>query len=169
MVLTSSWSSLVRKENLACIFKGTIFNHLLLWWQDINSIGVKIQNLKVDFKTGGTRRWVGQWTLIMNIYDFFIRLSHLVSKRRRINKNLPSSRFLFMRKRFETKRLSRIKTIIHIQYQCPLPNLTPSASSHKINFRILTRAFLQELEFCLMDDLSIWSTPNKNTIYVFLM
>ena len=93
----------------------------------------------------------------------------LVSKRRRINKNLPSLQFLFIRWHSETKRLSRIKTIIHIQYQCPLPNLTPSASSHKINFRILTRAFLQELEFCLMDDLSIWSTPKKNTIYVFLM
>ena len=30
-------------------------------------LGVKIRNLKVDFKTGGTWRWVGQ-TLIMNIH-----------------------------------------------------------------------------------------------------
>ena len=35
------------------------------------SLGVKIQNLQVDFKTGGTWRRVGQLTLIMNIYDFF--------------------------------------------------------------------------------------------------
>ena len=34
-------------------------------------LGVKIWNLKIDFKTGGTWRRVRQWTLIMNIYDFF--------------------------------------------------------------------------------------------------
>ena len=31
----------------------------------------RCQNPKDDFKTGGTWRQVGQWTLIMNIYDFF--------------------------------------------------------------------------------------------------
>ena len=36
-----------------------------------STLGVKIRNLKVDFKTGGTWRRVGQYTLIMNIYDFF--------------------------------------------------------------------------------------------------
>ena len=35
-------------------------------------LGVKIRNLKVEFKTGGTWRRVGQQTLIMKIYDFFL-------------------------------------------------------------------------------------------------
>ena len=73
------------------------------------TLGVKIRNLKVNFKTGGTWRWVGQWSLIMNIYDFFIRLSRLVTKHPRINKNLLSSWFLFIRQHFVTKWLSRIK------------------------------------------------------------
>ena len=67
---------------------------------------------------------------------FFIRLSHLVSKHWRINKYLPSLQFLFIRLRFETKQLSRIKKIINIYYQCSLPDPTPSASSLKINFQI---------------------------------
>ena len=44
-------------------------------WCDVRrlpTLGVKIRMLKVDFKTGGTWCRVGQWTLIMNIYDFFI-------------------------------------------------------------------------------------------------
>ena len=43
---------------------------------------VKIWNLKMDFNTGGTWRWDGQWTLMMKIYEFmifFIRPSHLPS------------------------------------------------------------------------------------------
>ena len=99
-------------------------------------IGVKIRNLKVDFKTGGTWRRVGQGILIMHIYDFFIRLSHLVSKCWSINKNCEDGRFLFIRRRFETKRLSRVKKIINIHYQCSLPDPTPSATSLKINFQI---------------------------------
>ena len=35
-------------------------------------LGVKIRNLKVDFKTGGTWRWVGQWTLMIKINDFLV-------------------------------------------------------------------------------------------------
>ena len=100
-------------------------------------LGIKIRNLKVDFKTGGTWHWVGKWTLIMNIYDFFcIRLSHLVSKHRHINKNRKDGRFLFISRRFETKRLSRINNIMNIHCQCSLPDPTPSASSLKINFQI---------------------------------
>ena len=37
----------------------------------VSFLGVKIRKLKVDFMTGGTWRRVRQWTLIMNIYDFF--------------------------------------------------------------------------------------------------
>ena len=66
----------------------------------------------------------------------FIQLSRLVSKHQRINKNLPSSHFLFIRWRFETKRLRRIKKIINIHYQWSLPDPTPSTSSLKINFQI---------------------------------
>ena len=59
---------------------------------------------------------------------FFIRLSHLVTVNNNINKNLPSSRFLFI--------LLQIKKIIYFHYQCSLPNPTPSASSLKFNFQI---------------------------------
>ena len=69
----------------------------------------------------------------MNIYDFIIRL---VSKRRRINKNREDGRFFFIRQRFETKQLSRIKKIINIYYQCSFSNPTPSVFSLKINFQI---------------------------------
>ena len=37
----------------------------------VHIIGVKVRNMKMDFNTGGTWRRVGQWTLIMKIYDFF--------------------------------------------------------------------------------------------------
>ena len=53
-----------------------------------STLGVKIRNLKVDFKTRGTWHRVGQWTLIMTINDLFIRLSHLVAKH--VFKPLPS-------------------------------------------------------------------------------
>ena len=43
-----------------------IQSNILLSW-----LGVKVQNMKMDFNTGGTWRWVGQWTLMMKIYDFF--------------------------------------------------------------------------------------------------
>ena len=91
---------------------------------EFNLLGVKIRNLKVDFKTGGTWCWVGQW------------LSRLVSKHQRINKNREDGRFLFIRQHFETKRLIWIKKIINIHYQCSLPDLMASASSLKINFQI---------------------------------
>ena len=45
----------------------------------VHIIGVKVRNMKMDFNTGGTWRRVGQWTLMMKIYDFFIRLSRLVA------------------------------------------------------------------------------------------
>ena len=90
--------------------------------------------MKVDFKTGGTWRRVGQCTLIMNSYDFFILLSRLVSKRRHINKNREVGRFFLICHHFEIKRLSQINKFINIHYQCSLSDPTPSASSLKINF-----------------------------------
>ena len=70
----------------------------------------------------------------MNIYEIVFRPSHLVSKRWRKNKNHKDGRYLFIRWHFETKRLSRIKKIMNIHYQCSLPDPMPSATSHKINF-----------------------------------
>ena len=42
-------------------------------------LGDKVRNMKMDFNTGGTWRRVGQWTLMMKIYDFFVWLSLLVT------------------------------------------------------------------------------------------
>ena len=58
------------------------------------TLGVKVRNLKVEFKTGGTWRRIGQLTLIMKVYDFFIRLSRLVSVCIFINKKREDGRFL---------------------------------------------------------------------------
>ena len=45
----------------------------------LGSLGVQIRNMKMDFNTGSTWHWIGQWTLMMKIYDlFFIGLSLLV-------------------------------------------------------------------------------------------
>ena len=67
---------------------------------------------------------------------FFIRLIRLVTKRPHINKNLPSSQFLFTDGHFVTKQISRIKKIINIHYQCSLPDPMPSATNPKNNFQI---------------------------------
>ena len=40
---------------------------------------VKVRNMNMDFNTGGTWHRVRQWTLMMKIYDFFIRLTFLVA------------------------------------------------------------------------------------------
>ena len=36
------------------------------------NLGVQVRNMKMDFKTGGTWCRVGQETLMMKIYDFFL-------------------------------------------------------------------------------------------------
>ena len=41
---------------------------------DICALCVKTRNLEVNFKIGGTWRWVGKWSLIMNINDFLFDL-----------------------------------------------------------------------------------------------
>ena len=58
-------------------------------------LGVQVRKKKV-FNTGGTWRRVTFEKLMMKIYDFCNRLSHLVSVCNNINENLPSSRFLFI-------------------------------------------------------------------------
>ena len=94
---------------------------------------VKIRKLILWLEALGVRLGNGHWYWICMIV--FIRLSRLVSNRLRINKNREDGRFLFIRRRFETKRLSWIKKIINIHYHCSLPNPTLSASSHRINFQ----------------------------------
>ena len=49
--------------------KGPFWNPLTFY--ELGTVGVKVRNMKMDFNTGGTRRRVGQWTLMMKIYDFF--------------------------------------------------------------------------------------------------
>ena len=49
-----------------CLF-GNLFLKLGGFW-----LGVKVRNMKMDFNTGGTWRRVGQYTLMMKIYDFFL-------------------------------------------------------------------------------------------------
>ena len=55
----------------------------------------KFENGIWDWRRG-TWRWVGQWTLIMKIYDFFIRLSCLVTVCNDINKKRKDGRVLFI-------------------------------------------------------------------------
>ena len=44
-------------------------------------LGVKVRNIKMNFNTGGTWRWVKQLTLIMFIYDYMISLCRIVAKK----------------------------------------------------------------------------------------
>ena len=82
-----------------------------------STLGTQLRNMKVEFMTGGTWHQVGQCILIMKIYDFFIRLSHLVSVYNNINKKHKDGRFFFiLLLQTETKRLSRIKKIIYFHY-----------------------------------------------------
>ena len=64
--------------------------HLL----QVRPLGVKIRNLEVNFKT-----------------DFFIQLSHLVTKHWPINKNREDRSFLFISGRFVTKLIVRLDNI----------------------------------------------------------
>ena len=45
-------------------------------------LGVKVQNMKMDFNTEGTWRRVGQWTLMMKFYDFFYSAKSLSSNKK---------------------------------------------------------------------------------------
>ena len=61
------------------------------------------------FNTGGTWRRVTFEKLMMKIYDFFNRLSRLVSVCNNINKKREDGRFSFILLQTETKLLSRLK------------------------------------------------------------
>ena len=67
------------------------------------SLGVQDRKIKMVFNTGGTWRRVTFEKLMMKIYDFFKRLSRLVSVCNNINENLPSLRFLFILLQTKTK------------------------------------------------------------------
>ena len=64
----------------------------------------------MDFNTGGTCYWVRQWTLMMKIYDFFIRLSRLVAQYNNIKKSSPRWKIFDILLYRATNQLSRIKT-----------------------------------------------------------
>ena len=55
--------------------KNSFMYSFLCWWKILFGlgltyrVGVKLRNMKMDFNTGGTWRRVGQWTLMMKIYD----------------------------------------------------------------------------------------------------
>ena len=48
-------------------------------------LGVKVRNMKMNFNTGGTWHWFGQWTLMIMI--FFIWLNRLVALYNNIKKS----------------------------------------------------------------------------------
>ena len=48
-------------------------------------LGVQVRNMKMDLNIYGTWRWVG--SLMMKMYDFFIRLSRLVAPYNNVKKS----------------------------------------------------------------------------------
>ena len=71
-----------------CLYLFVKLSQLLLYFASQKSyhsryvsLDVKIRNLKVDFKTGGTWRQVRQWTLMMKIYDLFHSAKSLSSNK----------------------------------------------------------------------------------------
>ena len=72
--------------------------------------------MKIVFNISGTWRWVMFEKLMMKIYDFFNRLSRLVSVCNNINKKREDGRFSFILLQTETKRLSRLKKIIYFHH-----------------------------------------------------
>ena len=60
----SQLQNLYRKKYYIFVIIGQLF-------ANCHIIGVKVRNMKMDFNTGGTWSRVGQWTLMMKIYDFF--------------------------------------------------------------------------------------------------
>ena len=65
------------------------------------NLGVQDRKIKMVFNTRGSWRQVTFEKLMMKIYDFFNRLSRLVSVCNNINKKREDGRFSFM----QTKRL----------------------------------------------------------------
>ena len=51
-------------------------------------LGIQIRNMKMVFNISGTWHWVMFEKLMMKIYDFFIRLSHLVTLYNIVQKSL---------------------------------------------------------------------------------
>ena len=73
---------------------------------------------------------------------FFYSTQSFSHKTRCINKNREDGRFLFISRRFEAKRLSRIKRNHNIHFQCslsdPTPSQVPPVLKSTFKFRILT-------------------------------
>ena len=74
-------------------------------------LGVKVRNMKMDCDIYGTWHRVWQWTLMMKIYDFFIRLSGLVASYKNMSKIFHLRDDFFILLYGAPKPLSRIKKI----------------------------------------------------------
>ena len=105
-----------RLANVKCILDYRITTTFCVSIILVHRLGVKVRNMKMDFNTEGTWRQVGQWTLMMTIYDFFIWLSRLVTPYNIVWKIFHlRSDFCTILYRV-TKRLSQIKKIIDFHH-----------------------------------------------------
>ena len=90
---------------LCDIFRFSLLEKMSIILYEGPILGVKIRNLKVNSKTGGTWRQVRQWTMIMNIYDFFYSTYLLSLKTPAYKQKSSIFAIFFIRRHFETKRL----------------------------------------------------------------
>ena len=113
------------------------------------TLGLKVWNMKVEFLEW--RHLVLGWAMNTDNENilFFIWLSRLVSVYNNKNKNLPSSRFLFILLQTETKRLSWIKKsyIFIISVHCPTQCQVPPILNSTFNFQTLIPIIQQEKYF----------------------
>ena len=80
--------------------------------------------------------WVTFEKLMMKIYDFFFRLSRLVTPYNTVQKSLRRWKIFYSILYGVTKQLSRIKKIINFHHQFFKPYPTPSAINVKNHFHI---------------------------------
>ena len=99
-------------------------------------VGIQVRNMKMVFNIYGTWRRVTFEKLMMKIYDFFIRLSHLVTLYNIVQKSLRRWKIFYTILYGVTKRLSRIKKIINFHHQFFKCKPTPSAINVKNHFHI---------------------------------
>ena len=84
------------------LFKNSI--HALLQ----RTLGVQVGKMKMDLNIYGTWCQVGQWTLMMKMYDFFIWLSRLITPYNNVKKSSQRWKIFYILLYKATKRLSRI-------------------------------------------------------------
>ena len=92
-------------------------------------VGVKVQNMKMDVNIYGTWHLVGQWTLMMNFFYFFIQLSCLVTPYNIVQKIFLLRDDFYTILYGMTKWLSRIKKILKFSSLVFIAH--PDAKCHK--------------------------------------